>query len=217
MYCPSCSTKAIEGAKFCKSCGMNLNIINQALTGGSFGVAADPLRDREYKRARKEISEGLQGAGIGAALLCTAGLGYYLAPTQTYIYLIALVLALIGLVKLFRGVARILDAKVGAKLMAPAMQRGTGGLSSSTPSQLTPGVVRGSQRLPGSPQRPGAPISETRPVSAENDGSTPTSLPAPPAGEQPPVRPFTGRVNREHSTPLRRPDKDDDFMSKLRN
>ena len=39
MYCPSCSTKATEGAKFCKSCGMNLNIISQALTGGSFGVA----------------------------------------------------------------------------------------------------------------------------------------------------------------------------------
>jgi len=193
---------------------MNLNIISQALTGGSFGVA-DPLRDREYKRARKEISEGLQGAGIGAALLVTAGLGYYLAPTETYIYLIALVLALIGLVKLFRSVARILDAKVGAKLMAPAMQRATGGLSGSTPSPLTPGVLRGSQRLPA--QKPGGPISETRPVSVENNSSTPTSLPPPPAGDQPPARPFTGRVNREHSTPLRRPDKDDDFMSKLRN
>src|SRR6185503_7572471 len=167
MYCPSCSTKATEGAKFCKSCGMNLNIISQALTGGSFGVA-DPLRDREYKRARKEISEGIQGAGIGAALLVAAGLGYALAPTQTVIYLIALVLALIGLVKLFRSVARILDAKVGAKLMAPAMQRSTGGLTASTPG-VTPAVVRGSQRLPGSPPKPGGPIGPTRPVSVENN------------------------------------------------
>ena len=213
MYCPSCSTKATEGAKFCKSCGMNLNIISQALTGGSFGVA-DPLRDREYKKARKEISEGIQGSGIGAALLVAAGLGYSLAPTQTVIYLIALVLALIGLVKLFRSVARILDAKVGAKLMAPALQRSTGGLSSSTPSPVIPGVGRGSQRIPGSPQKPGIP--ETRPVSVENNSSTPTSLPPPPISDQSP-RPFTGRVNREHSTPLRRPDKDDDFMSKLRN
>ena len=216
MYCPSCSTKATEGAKFCKSCGMNLNIVSQALTGGSFGVA-DPLRDREYKRARKEISEGIQGAGIGAALLVAAGLGYYLAPTHTVIYLIVLVLALIGLVKLFRSVARILDAKVGAKLMSPAMQRGTGGLTASTPSPVTPGVVRGSQRLPGSPPKPGAPIGPTRPVSVENNSSTPTSLPPPPISDQPPARPFTGRVNREHSSPLRKPDKDDDFMSKLRN
>ena len=215
MFCPSCSTKATEGAKFCKSCGMNLNIISQALTGGSFGVA-DPFKDREYKKARKEISEGLQGAGIGAALIVAAGLGYYLAPTQMVIYLIALVLALIGLVKLFRSVARILDAKVGAKLMAPAMQRGTGGLSSSTSSPVTPGAGRGSQRLPGAPQKPGGPIGETRPVSVENNSSTPTSLPPAPINDQNP-RPFTGRVNREHSTPLRRPDKDDDFMSKLRN
>jgi len=194
---------------------MNLNIISQALTGGSFGVA-DPLRDREYKRARKEISDGIQGAGIGAALLVAAGLGYSLAPAHTVIYLIALVLALIGLVKLFRSVARILDAKVGAKLMAPAMQRATGSLTSSTPSPVTPGVVRASQRLAGSPQKPGAP-GPTRPVSVENNSSTPTSLPPPPIGDQPPARPFTGRVNREHSSPLRRPDKDDDFMSKLRN
>jgi hypothetical protein len=194
---------------------MNLNIISQALTGGSFGVA-DPLRDREYKRARKEISEGIQGAGIGAALLVAAGLGYSLAPAHTVIYLIALVLALIGLVKLFRSVARILDAKVGAKLMSPAMQRATGGLAASTPSPVIPGVVRASQRLPGSPQKPAAP-GPTRPVSVENNSSTPTSLPPPPIGDQPPARPFTGRVNREHSSPLRKPDKDDDFMSKLRN
>ena len=215
MYCPSCSTKATEGAKFCKSCGMNLNIISQALTGGSFGVA-DPLRDREYKRARKEISDGIQGAGIGAALLVAAGLGYALAPQHTAIYLIALVLALIGLVKLFRSVARILDAKVGAKLMSPAMQRQTGGLAASPPSPVTPGGVRPSQRLPGSPQKPVAP-GPTRPVSVENNSSTPTSLPPPPIGDQPAARPFTGRVNREHSSPLRKPDKDDDFMSKLRN
>ena len=31
------------------------------------------------------------------------------------------------------------------------------------------------------------------------------------------LRPGTGRINREHSTPLRRLEKDDDLMSKLRN
>src|SRR5256886_4127486 len=33
MFCPSCSTQSIEGAKFCKSCGMNLTIITQAISG----------------------------------------------------------------------------------------------------------------------------------------------------------------------------------------
>jgi hypothetical protein len=189
---------------------MNLTIITQALTG-SLGVS-DPLRDREFKRARKEISEGIQGSAIGAAVLVAACLGYILMPTHTAVYLVALVLALVGLVKLFRSVARILDAKVGSRLMEQ-QPRGTGGLSASALSSATPVASRVSQRLPGSPQKP---IAETRPVSLENNGSTPTSLPTP-QGELPAGRPLTGRVNREHSSPLRRPDKEDDLMSKLRN
>lgn len=210
MYCPSCSTKATEGGKFCKSCGMNLTIISQALTG-SLGVA-DPLRDREFKRARKEISEGIQGSAIGAAVLVAACLGYVLMPTHTAVYLIALVLALVGLVKLFRSVARILDAKVGSRLMEQ-QPRGTGGLSASAPSSVSPVANRVSQRLPGTPQKP---VGETRAVSVENNGTTPTSLPQP-QSDFPAGRPMTGRVNREHSSPLRRPDKEDDLMSKLRN
>lgn len=211
MYCPSCSTKATEGGKFCKSCGMNLTIITQALTGSLVG-AADPLRDREFKRARKEISEGIQGSAIGAALLIAAGLGYFLMPTHTAVYLAALVLALVGLVKLFRSVARILDAKVGSRLMEQ-QPRGTGGLSAPSASPVMPVPSRVSQRLPGASPKP---VGETRPVSLEHNSSTPSNLPPPP-GEFPAGRPMTGRVNREHSSPLRRSDKEDDLMSKLRN
>jgi len=31
------------------------------------------------------------------------------------------------------------------------------------------------------------------------------------------MRPVEGRINREHSTPLRRLEKDDDLLSRLRN
>jgi hypothetical protein len=213
MYCPSCSTKAIEGAKFCKSCGMNLNIISQALTG-SLGVA-DPLRDRDYKRARKEISEGINGSAIGAAFLVAAGLGFFLVPNHTLVYVAELVLALFGLVKLFRSVARILDAKVGSKLMDPQRQpRSTGALSTAAASSSAPAGNRVSQRL-SNPASPAGPGGNTRPV-APDSSSTPTSLP-PAQGEPAPARAFTGRVNREHSSPLRRPDRDEDLMAKLRN
>jgi hypothetical protein len=212
MYCPSCSTKANEGAKFCKSCGMNLNIISQALNG-VVGVA-DPIRDREYKKARKQISDGIQGSAIGAALLVAAVLGYFLVSNNTAVNLVALVLALAGMVKLFRSIGGIVDAKVGPKLIEPSLQpRSTGGLPASLPATPVANANRVSQRLSAGPARVGNP--DTRPVALDNVLPTPLNLPASPM--DPPLRQMTGRVNREHSSPLRKPDKEEDLMSKLRN
>lgn len=211
MYCPSCSTKANEGAKFCKSCGMNLNIITQALNG-VVGVT-DPLRDREYKRARKQISDGIQGTAIGAALLVAAVLGYSFIPQNTAVYLVALVLALAGMVKLFRSIGGIVDAKVGPKLVEPSLQpRSTGGLSTSLAAPASAGN-RASQRLSQGQVKTANP--DTRPVALDNVLPTPLNLP--PSPMDPPARQMTGRVNREHSRPLRKPDKEEDLMSKLRN
>jgi hypothetical protein len=207
MYCPTCSTHSSDGLKFCKSCGMNLSVVTQALSGGVVAVS-DPLRDREFKRARKQISDGIHGSAVGAALLVAAALPYFLIPKTPWMYTVSLLLALGGIVKLFRGVGSIIDAKVGPKLLDPALQpRGTGGLNNG--QSLPPGV-RPSQRLSA-----GQPAN-TRPFALEGDGrgiSPPSEAPA----ENLP-RPMTGRINREHSTPLRAFDKkDDDLMSKLRN
>src|SRR4030095_2139041 len=204
MYCPSCSTHSMDGAKFCKSCGMNLSVITQALNGGV--VISDPIRDREFKRARKSISDGIHGSTIGAALLVAAALLYFLIHTTPWIYPVALVLALGGIIKLFRSIGSIVDAKVGPKLLDPALQpRATGGLSGQS---LAPNV-RTSQRLSAGP------VGSTRAISMEGEaGGTPISSDVP--GETF-ARPMTGRINREHSSPLRSFDKDDDLMSKLRN
>jgi len=184
---------------------MNLTVVTQALTGGV--VVSDPLRDREFKHARKQISDGIHGSAIGAALLVAAALPYFLIPKTGWIYTVSLLLALAGIVKLFRSIGSIIDAKVGPKLLDPALQpRATGGLNSGS-AMLTP--ARPSQRLTS-----GTPAN-TR---AFSNGAEAAS---PPASSDPPgetyVRPMTGRINREHSTPLRSFDKDDDLISKLRN
>ena len=207
MYCPTCSTHSIDGLKFCKSCGMNLGVVTQALSGGVVAVS-DPLRDREFKRARKQISDGIHGSAVGAALLVAAALPYFLIPKTPWMYTVSLLLALGGIVKLFRGVGSIIDAKVGPKLLDPALQpRATGGLNNG---HSLPAGVRPSQRLStGQP-------ANTRAFAMEGEarGTLPPS--EAPAENQP--RPMTGRINREHSTPLRSFDKkDDDLMSKLRN
>lgn len=186
---------------------MNLSIVTQALNGGVV-VVSDPMRDREFKRARKQISDGIHGSAIGAALLIAAALPYFLIPRTPWTYTASLMLALGGIVKLFRGIGSILDAKVGPKLVDPALQpRSTGGLNNGYP--LPPGV-RPSQRLvAGQP-------AHTRAMALEGDArapALPSDIPAESLG-----RPMSGRINREHSSPLRAFDnKDEDLMSKLRN
>lgn len=195
----------MDGAKFCKSCGMNLSVVTQALNGGV--VISDPIRDREFKRARKQISDGIHGSAIGVSLLAAAAVLYFLIQTSPWIYPVSLVLALGGIIKLFRSIGSIVDAKVGPKLLDPALQpRATGGLSSS---QTFPVTVRSSQRLSA-----GQPAN-TRAISLESEAGG-TSVPSDNPGENF-ARPSTGRINREHSSPLRSFDKDDDLMSKLRN
>jgi hypothetical protein len=208
MYCPSCSTHSSDGAKFCKACGMNLNVITQALNGGV--VVSDPLRDREFKRARKQISDGINGSAIGAGLLVAAALPYFLAPRTPWIYTATLLVALAGIVKLFRSIASMVDAKVGGKLLDPALQpRGTGGLSNGVSTT----TAKASQRL-NETGKSGQPA-YTRPVVFEGEASGTPLSPDPLVDNF--GRPLTGRINREHSSPLRAFDKDDDLMSKLRN
>ena len=211
MYCPSCSTQAVEGAKFCKTCGMNLNAVTQALNGGV--VVSDPLRDREYKRARKQISDGIRGTAIGTAFLVAAGAALFLITNNTPVYAISLALALAGIIQLFRSIGNIIDAKVGPKLLDPELQpRGTGNLSSPQSATSAAVVSRPSQRLAIDPSaRP----AHTRPVTLESSPDAPT--PKSPLPSEPPARLGTGRVNREHSTPLKKLYQGDDLMSKLRN
>jgi hypothetical protein len=181
---------------------MNLNVVTQALNGGV--VVSDPLRDREFKRARKQISDGINGSAIGAGLLVAAALSFFLVPPSPWIYTATLLVALAGIVKLFRSIASIVDAKVGGKLIDPALQpKGSGGLTGGL-------SVKTSQRLSESTK--GGQPAHTRPVGLEGEaGATPENI-----GDRR-GRPMTGRINREHSSPLRAFDKDADLMSKLRN
>ena len=229
MYCPTCSTQAVEGAKFCKTCGMNLNIVTQALNGEV--IVTDPLREREFKRARKQISDGIHGGAVGAALLVAALLPYLLNKAvglslNSYLVALALIFALAGIIKLFRSIGSIIDAKVGQRLLDPNLQpRATGNLNTvgAAGGSVTP---RSSQRLNAEASRSNlSPPANTRPVSLEGAAAElklaergPQAPPLPTGAlDESLLRAGTGRINRDRSTPLRRLEKDDDLMSKLRN
>src|SRR5262245_66091698 len=97
MYCPTCSTHSNDGTKFCKSCGMNLGVVTQALNGGV--VVSDPLRDREFKRARKQVSDGIHGSAVGAGLLIAAASPHFFIPGTTWLSTASCLPALGGLVE----------------------------------------------------------------------------------------------------------------------
>jgi len=212
MFCPSCSTASPEGGKFCKSCGLNLTAITQALGGAT--AALDPIREREYRRARKKITDGIHGSTVGAAIIVVAALAYFLLPSGNIVYGLSLVLALVGIITFFRSIGHIIDAKVGPKLLDPALQpRGTGPLNSSTvPGTGSLANTTASRRLPPELAKPQGQESEPRRTSTIERGKA--GFP-PAAGG--PTRTATGRVNIEQSSQLRKKGIDDDFISKLRN
>lgn len=51
MFCPKCAMKNIEGAHFCRSCGANISLVPQALTG-QLPTAESPAEDYVRRRRR---------------------------------------------------------------------------------------------------------------------------------------------------------------------
>ncbi|MGH9828380.1 MAG: hypothetical protein ACREDR_34580 [Blastocatellia bacterium] len=215
MFCPSCSTAAPDGAKFCKSCGLNLTVVTQAVGGGVATV--DPLREREYRRARKKISDGIHGSAIGIGMLVVAGAAYLiLSPRETAYVAGVLIVGLLGVIKFFISIGHIIDAKVGSKLLDPSLQpRSTGSLTG--PLQQPTGSLSSnpSRRLAPEAARTSGPQADAQksPVLDRNRPGPSFAPPAPGA----PTRAVTGRVNLEPPSPLRKSEKEDDLMSKLRN
>lgn len=54
MFCPKCATQNLDGASFCRSCGANISLVPQALTGQ---IAKPPAENVEGERGRKHGKE----------------------------------------------------------------------------------------------------------------------------------------------------------------
>ncbi|HKV40907.1 MAG TPA: zinc ribbon domain-containing protein [Blastocatellia bacterium] len=85
MYCPTCGTQTTDNATFCRSCGANLSLVSQALTGslvpanvasvdgrylpdGPRDTGAEGKKPRTMSQAISQFSSGL---GFVAVALCT--------------------------------------------------------------------------------------------------------------------------------------------------
>lgn len=77
MFCPKCATQNLEGAKFCRSCGVNVSLVPQALTGQLPEAAPDDAdcfgRDRKRRGRREASLDGaFRSAFMGIAFLLVA-------------------------------------------------------------------------------------------------------------------------------------------------
>jgi hypothetical protein len=89
MFCPKCATQNVDGASFCRSCGANVSLIPQALTGQLPKADADqpqwPDRYDRYSRRRRRkcepsIEEGIRSITMGVAFTVVSLLVATFAP-----------------------------------------------------------------------------------------------------------------------------------------
>jgi hypothetical protein len=77
MFCPKCASQNLEGASFCRTCGANISLVHQALTGELAAPEAEPdgrLSRRQRRRQSKEVKldHAFKNIFMGIAFLLVA-------------------------------------------------------------------------------------------------------------------------------------------------
>jgi zinc-ribbon domain len=90
MFCPKCATQNVEGASFCRSCGANISLIPQALSGQLPAEPANNDLDRWSRRKRKRepsLDDGIRHLMMGIAFIIVSVLiGRYSPGGWTWWY-----------------------------------------------------------------------------------------------------------------------------------
>ncbi|HEY6327877.1 MAG TPA: zinc ribbon domain-containing protein [Blastocatellia bacterium] len=79
MYCPKCGSQAADSAAYCRSCGANLSLVPQALTGTL--ARPDKQLDRHGRPKRpKTMTEAITTLFTGFGFIAAAIATLYCAP-----------------------------------------------------------------------------------------------------------------------------------------
>ena len=105
MYCPRCSTQNTDDTKFCRSCGSNLSLVPQALTG----KLPEQRSGRRHRRRDRDndapsLEHGITKMFMGAGFVLAAAGSFFFAPAGHlwWFWLLIPAFAMLG-----RGVAEI--------------------------------------------------------------------------------------------------------------
>src|SRR6266404_7969416 len=90
MFCPKCATQNVDGASFCRSCGANISLIPQALSGQLPTAPEEHSFGRGFKRkGRREpsLDDGIRHLMMGIAFIVVSVLiGKYSPGGWTWWY-----------------------------------------------------------------------------------------------------------------------------------
>ncbi len=120
MYCPQCASAHQEDVKFCRNCGANLSLIEQALSGDlpSSQVARPRRHSAPLQPERAaNLGHGITQAFLGLGFLLVSFSVFRFAPggSRWWFWLLIPAFAILG-----RGVSEIVNAVLQQKgLVAP--------------------------------------------------------------------------------------------------
>jgi hypothetical protein len=121
MFCPKCATQNAEGASFCRSCGANISLVPQALTGQlpeassvAFGESRREFRRRLRHSGTPSMADGIRQISMGVGFLLVAmaiGLfGREMGGQVWWFWMLIPAFALLG-----KGISQIVQANQRAK------------------------------------------------------------------------------------------------------
>jgi hypothetical protein len=123
MYCPKCAAQNITDAQFCRSCGANISLVPQALTG-SLPAASSEIEDvnssgrRRKNRAPsldKAVKQMFMGVGFLIVAISIAVFGRQVGGNVWWFWLLIPAFSMLG-----GGVAELMRYKQGQQSLAPA-------------------------------------------------------------------------------------------------
>jgi hypothetical protein len=133
MICPSCGSQRVQGQKFCRSCGANLQVTTQrleepaGLSNSQDSTAIEPTSTA--RRANNWMLWGFVMLFIGAAI----GVVGKKLLHQEIVTVAGILMSLLGMF------LTVFPYVVPARAAKRSAQRPSQGAESATPSALTPG------------------------------------------------------------------------------
>ena len=134
MFCPNCATQNSAETKYCRSCGANLTLVPQALTGQL------PPRERSSRRHRRgredgpaTLEHGITKVFMGVGFVMAAAGAFFFAPAGHiwWFWMLIPAFAMLG-----RGVAEIVASWKSPPAVPPISQ--TAMPYVDRPGQLSP-------------------------------------------------------------------------------